>query len=288
MSGWDDDEVAVAEAVERNVPLADGIHYNVPFDAYLLQDRVSKSGLWTAYNRSPAHARVQKTPTNAMKKGSATHTVLLEPDEFTRRYKRGPEDRRGNKWKLLVEEYGEFLLTAGEYDDMLVLRDALKDIREIKMLTGNGAHREVTVCAVDPETGLKTKARADAYVPGDGIMVEVKTTADARPEPFLRVVKDLGYHVGEAHYTKTWRDAGGIDFKCVIFIALETEAPYGVKIYELDADAIAEGEAIRAKAMATWAECVAKGVWPAYSTVPEALSLRKFDYRETVPIGDAG
>lgn len=287
MNTWDDDEVA-ADVVESFAPLADGIHRDVKFENYLKQDRVSKSKLWIAYNQSPAHAVIEKPVTGAMLKGTVTHTVLLEPDMFRQRFTRGPDDRKGNKWKDAVAsaaERGMDCLTSSDFDNALMLRDIVKDIPEIKMLTGNGAFREITACATDPVTGLKTRARADAYVPGHGIIVEVKTTNDARAEPFARTVKNFGYHMGEAHYTKTWMDAGGENLKGTIFIALEPEPPFALKIYELDADTIAEGEAIREKAMATWAHCVETGVWPAYSTAPEALGLRKYDFRETVPLG---
>lgn len=283
MSGWADD-IDVVDKVETHAPLADGIHRDVSFDRYLKEDRVSKSGLWVAYSRSPAHAITEKEESNAMKVGSASHCVLLEPDSFRLRFHRGPEDRRGNRWKDFVAEYGEGALTAAEFDAALELRDAVRNIPEIKLLTGNGAYREITACATDPVTGLKTRARADGYVPGHGIIVELKTTNDARPEPFSRIVKQFGYHMGEAHYTKTWKDAGGDNFQAFIFIALEPEAPYAVKIYELDPDTIAEGEAIRQKAMEIWARCVETGEWPAYETKPETLGLRKYDYRETVPV----
>lgn len=285
MGAWDeDDEVAIADKVEMHLPLPDGIHKNVSFDRYLKEDRVSKSALWTAYSRSPAHARVEKEASNAMKVGTATHCVVLEPDSFRLRFHRGPDDRKGNRWKDFVAEYGEGALTSHEFDAALELRDAIMDVPEIRLLTGNGAYREITACATDPETGLKTRARADGYVPGHGIIAELKSTNDARAEAFQRTVRQFGYHMGEAHYAKTWQDAGGENYQAFIFIALEVEAPYALKIYELDADTIAEGEAIRQKAMATWLECVQTGKWPAYKTAPEALGLRKYDYRETVPV----
>lgn len=284
MTGWDDeDEKPAADTVEKLAPLADGIHKDVPFEHYLQQDRVSKGVLWTTYTHSPAHARIEPESSNFMKVGSATHCVLLEPDSFRDRYKRGPEDRRGNKWKVLQSEYGEYLLTAEEYDNALALRDAIRHNPYIKKLTGNGAYREVTACATDPITGLKTRMRADGYVPGDGILQDVKTTTDARAEEFVKKVKAFGYHLQEAHYTKTWKDAGG-DSVAFIFIVVEPKPPYAVKIYELDADAVAEGEAIRQKAMETWLRCVESGEWPAYSQEPEVIGLRKFDYRETVPV----
>ncbi len=284
---WDEEsETAVAEKVEKYVPLADGIHRDASFENYLKQDRVSKSLLWDTFDRSPAHARQGKEESNAMKIGTATHCVLLEPDMFRARFVRGPDDRRGNKWKdalAVAASDGRDLLTAGDYDSALMLRDVVKDMAYIKKLTGNGAYREITACATDPDTGLKTRMRADAYVPGDGILIDLKTTADARPEPFMRSVRNFGYHLQEAHYSRTWSLAGGASV-AFLFVVVEPEAPFAVKIYELDPDTVAEGEAIRQRAMATWAECVAAGAWPSYSQEPEVIGLRKFDYKMTVPM----
>jgi exodeoxyribonuclease VIII len=284
MSSWDDEDTA--PVVERHVPLTNGIHRDVSFDRYLKEDRVSKTLLWDIHDRSPAHARIGKEESNAMKVGTATHCVMLEPDHFRLRFVRGPDDRRGNRWKdalAMAAADERELLTAAEYDAAIEMRDAIKDNPYIRKLTGNGAFREITACANDPETGLPTRMRADAYVPGDGILIDLKTTRDARPVQFTRAVREYGYHLQEAHYTKTWANAGGSSV-AFIFAVVEPFAPFAIKIYELDADAIAEGEAIRQRAMATWAECLVTGVFPAYPQEPETLSLRKFDFQLTVPV----
>mgnify|MGYP000172587460 CR=1 FL=1 len=282
MNLWDN--TAPANEVERVAILKDGIHRDQPFSTYVKLDRVSKTLLHEVYDRSPAHAMVAKEESNAMKVGTAVHCAVLEPDLFRDRFKRGPEDRRGLRWKAFTDEYGEGALTAGDYDLALELRDAIRHNEYVKKLTGAGAYREITACSTDPETGLKCRMRADAYVPGDGILCDLKTTNDARPEHFRRTVKQFGYHLQEAHYSKTWRDAGG-DTAAFFFVVVEPQPPYAVKIYELDPDTAAEGEAIRRKAMATVAECYETGVWPGYSEAPEPIGLGKWDYKETVPMG---
>lgn len=282
-SVWGD---STAEAkVDIFRPLPDGIHRDIPFPTYLAQDRVSKTFISAVHDYSPAHALVAKEESNAMALGTAIHCVVLEPDAFRARFHRGPEDRRGLRWKHLKDEWGEGLLTADQYDLCLLLRDAIKDNPYIKKLTGSGAYREITACSTDPETGLQCRSRADAYIPGDSIMCDLKTTNDARKAAFKRTVKRFGYHVGEAHYTKTWLDAGGAPLNAFVFVVVEPEPPFALKIYELDADAVAEGEAIRAKTMLTIAECKASGVWPGYPEEPEVIGLDKWDFEETVPMG---
>lgn len=284
MSVWGDDVTIVKPEVEKLLPLADGIHKGVSFERYVALDRVSKTLLHTVYEYSPAHAQVAKEESNFMKVGTAVHCAVLEPDEFRARFTRGPDDRRGNRWKDFVAEYGDGALVAEDYDNALALRDAIRHNPYVKKLTGAGAYREITACSTDPETGLKCRMRADAFVPGDGILCDLKTTTDARPQAFVRTVRTFGYHLQEAHYTKTWRDAGGTA-AAFFFIVVEPEPPYALKIYELDPDAAAEGEAIRAKAMLTVAECMKTGVWPGYPEEPEQISFKTWDYKETVPLG---
>jgi len=272
------------DGVEKVKVYPNGIHEGVTFAEYLAQDRVSKSGLWTLYIRSPAHARVEKEESNAMKFGTAFHCALLEPHAFRDRFVRGPVDRRGKKWTEALEQYGDALLTEADYDNALALRDALRDEPVIKQLTGGGTMREVSAFSTDPDTGLPTRARFDCYAPDVAIGCDVKSTEDARAYQFRKRVGGLGYHVQEALYTDTWKREGGI-LKSFAFIAIEPKPPFAFKIYDLDADAVAEGRAIAQKALALWRKCLDANHWPAYPTKPETLTLDKWDFRETVPMG---
>jgi hypothetical protein len=214
---------------------------------------------------------------------------VLEPDEFTARFREGPEDRRGNKWKEFLAECeadGIDGLTSGDYADALAVRDALKNDAIIRRLTGEGTVREVSAFATDPETGIPCRMRADAFAPASCIIADLKTTDDARIMHFGRRVAQLGYHVQEAHYTDTWKLAKG-QVEMFVFVVVEPTAPFAFKVYELDADAVAEGRAVRRKALDRWAQCVETGLWPAYDSTPEPLRLRDWDFTETAPLRDA-
>lgn len=262
-----------------------GIVHDLPFSDYLAGPEVSKSSLWTLHTRSPAHARIEKETSNAMQLGTAIHCAVLEPDCFCQRFHRGPEDRRGNRWKEALDEYGERLLTAGDYDDALAVRDALRHHPIIRRLTGAGSVREVSAFATDAETGLRLRARPDAFAPSCGLMADLKTTSDARASEFARRVGQLGYHAGEAFYTDVWRAAGG-DLDAFVFVAVEPRPPYAAQVYELTPDAVEEGRAIIRKALDRWADCAERNEWPAYPAEIVSLDLRKWDYRETQPTGD--
>jgi exodeoxyribonuclease VIII len=253
------------------------------FEDYLASGRVSKSGLWTLYNRSPAHARVHEEPSNGMKLGSAIHCAILEPDVFGERYRCGPEDRRGKRWTEALEAAaldGCELLTSSDFDTALLIRDRVQRNPIIQRITGAHVEREVSIFWIDELTGLKCRARPDAFSRAGRLMVDIKTTADARL--FDRRVGEFGYHVQEAFYTDGWR-AVGQEIDAFLFLVIEPEPPFAHRLVELVPEAVEEGRAIARKALDRWAECKAAGEWPAYSTDVAEVDLRKWDYRETKP-----
>lgn len=265
---------------------SEGIKHDLPFEDYLAAGAVSKSGLWTLHTRSPAHARVEREESNAMKLGTAVHCAVLEPDEFTARFVRGPDDRRGNRWKEALElaaDDGKDLLTSGDYDAALQIRDTVVVGNPlIRKLTGVGTVREVSAFARDSETGLPCRARLDAYAPALAMGVDLKITTNATPDKWFRRVLDFGYHVQEPHYTDIWRRAGG-EIDAFVFLVIEDKPPFAHAIYELAPPDVAEGEAIRRAALLKWAECERTGEWPGYPPGVQQLALPKWAFKLTDP-----
>lgn len=270
-------------------PPLHGIRHDLSFEDYLATPAVSKSRLWTMHTRSPAHSRIDKEESNAMKLGTAVHTAVLEPDEFEARFVRGPEDRRGNRWKEAQEiarEDGRECLTEADYDAAVQIRDNIVVGNPlIRRLTGVGTVREVSAFWTDDESGLPCRLRMDAYAPGLAMGVDLKVTTDARPEKWFRRVLDFGYHVQETHYTEGWRRAGG-DIDAFVFLVIEDKPPFAHAIYELTPPDIREGEAIRRAALTKWAECVRTGEWPGYPPGVQQLALPKWAFTLTNPEED--
>src|SRR5260370_1042811 len=115
-----------------------GIH-TLPIEQYHQGEGVSKTGLHTILTRTPFHYRFgDRTPSNAQAFGSAAHTAILEPNLFEPKYMRGPDDRRGNKWAAaqeIAQQQGKEVLTSGDYDDALRLRDILHRDPMLQRLT---------------------------------------------------------------------------------------------------------------------------------------------------------
>lgn len=266
-----------------NLPTAPGTYDGIPADAYHASPGISKSGLWTLYNRTPYHYRhAPQVETNAQRFGSAAHTAVLEPELFTARYTRGPDDRRGNKWTAAQAEAastGRECLTSGDYDDALRLRDALHKNPLVQRLVKD-ARIEASGYWIDPETGELCRCRPDLYNPGLRIMADLKSTTDASASEWVKRVADYGFHVQEAFYRNGWEIAGGGAVEGFVFITVENKAPFAHAVYELDLPSVAEGAAVARKALEVYRACRLADQWPGYAADVQALSLPRWAFRE--------
>ncbi len=273
-----------------NIPAVDpkikpGIYQGIPNEAYHAGPGVSKSGLWTIYAQSPAHYRFgEREQTTAFDFGEACHLAILQPDLFEANVVRGPDDRRGNKWKDVLEACqidGKLLLTSGDYDAVMTIRDTIHgDVWLNGVITGGKPQVEASGYFIDQETGELCRVRPDLYREDIGIMLDVKSTQSAHPDAFSRSVVNYGYHAQEAFYTDGWR-ANGEDVAGFVFLAFEKKPPYAYAVYELPPAIIEEGRAIMRKSLDTYHACRMKDHWPAYGEGVQELSFQRWAYRNT-------
>lgn len=266
---------------------APGIHPGIDDDAYHGGPGISKSGLWTIYTKSPAHYRFAPSKdTGAFSLGKAAHIAILEPETFEARVMKGPADRRGNNWKDAQAEAantGRLLLTSGDYDTGLLMRDAVHaDARINAIIASSQSQIEHSGFWIDEETGVLCKCRPDLYRPDLGIMLDLKSTTDAHPDAFARSVISYGYHTQEAWYAGGYR-ALQQNVEGFVFLAVEKTDPFVCALYELPPSIVAEGQAIARKALARYAECAAADQWPGYSGEITELTFKRWSYQETHP-----
>jgi hypothetical protein len=100
---------------------------------------------------------------------------------------------------------------------------------------------ELTLKWTDPETGLTCKSRLDYYVESLGMIVDAKSTLDARWDPFRRDMIKYGYEVQDALYRGAARSSSRFKVQHFVFFAVEKVAPYAVATYTLDEAGIAAG-----------------------------------------------
>ena len=115
------------------------------------------------------------------------------------------------------------------------------------------------------ESGVPMKARLDCLQ--GGVIYDIKTTQDARPDAFMRTVANYKYHLQAAHYMRM------AEVSKFCFIAVETEPPHGVGLYWLDDAWIMEGERLRDRAIQIYMDCTVTGEWPGYEIGSKTLSM---------------
>lgn len=261
------------------VKLKPGIYANISDEDYHAGPGVSKSQLWTLYTKTPAHLKYgERKESAAFDFGKAVHCAVLEPHRFETAFKRGPEDRRGKKWtEALADADGAILLPEPEYLHVLHIQDTLQSDPMIASLTKPGALVEHSAYWTSYDPIELCKCRPDLWRPEIGVMLDLKTTADAGRDAFSRSVAAYGYHVQQAWYHHGWEQAGGGDVHNFIFLAIEKEPPYAYALYELDAEARAEGAKVMNRALSEYAACKVSGRWPGYPQPVQELSLPKFN-----------
>lgn len=202
---------------------------------YHARPEISSSDVKAVASKSLAHwkGKVWKD-SSAFALGSAVHALVLEPEKNL--VIRGPEDRRGNKWKvdkLAADIDGKILLTEGDYDLAQAIAAPLINHEVVKgFISQPDFVAEGSFFATDPVTNVKIKCRPDGFVPSSGVVFDIKTTRDASPDGFPREIRSYNYDLQAAFYLRCLR-AAGYDANTFIFVCVEKEAPYAVCLHTL-------------------------------------------------------
>ena len=226
--------------------------------------------------RSPAHYRnFQKLDSPALAFGTLVHTFVLEPDVAKARYRaRAEVDGRTKEGKsireleakLAADEQVEFV-SASDYNAAKAITDSVyASVGSSGILTSGMAE----VSGLTELCGVNVKVRPD-YLRED-IIIDLKTTQDARPEAFLKSVINFGYEVQAALYVDAAQAIDGLKRRFV-WIAAEKEAPYAVSVFEASDEMLERGRRLYKQAIETYTRCVTFDDWPGYTTEIQTLEL---------------
>jgi hypothetical protein len=292
---------------------APGALSGVPMEVYHGQPcagpSISSTGLRTIRALSPAHywatsslnpEREEEDQKDHFNLGQAAHMLFLGEQGFTRSFVVRPDtyiDRKTGEekawnanatpckeWLADAKASGRRILTSAQLRQIRGMSRALADcplVAEHGILNGL---IETSLFWQDRETGVWLKARPDV-IPIDGaISTDLKTTADAHPTRLDHTLTSFGYHMQIALGGMGLRETLDLrlpDTGGYAFVFIETEAPYGVSIVEVDGEAIYWARRELRAAIRTFADCIEKGRWPAYGDDVRVVGLPK-KYRERV------
>lgn len=270
-------------------------------------------------NQSPRHYqwrylqnRTDHKESDAMLLGTLTHCLVLEPNEFERRYEQelNPEDhanilRTVPELKAYCEK--NHLQTTGIKQELIrrvMDHDDNAPVWEV-MLSRQKENKKRIITS-----GLWDKARTirdgvfdnpDAaslfsqgesevsvwgthketdqlikcrpdWLRADGVCTDLKTCGCASPDSFARDCARYGYALQETHYTNTLNSAG-IDCNLFVFVAVESEPPYLCQVYSLDDRSRSLASRRYETAMTRLTECQQSNLWPGYAEPISELSL---------------
>ena len=246
---------------------------------------LSRSTAWSLLQTCPAKVRHEmnnrKPSSPALIIGSGFHTATLEPekldDEFavkpseidgqgprTKHYKESFElmqKSEPDKQWLAPADYDLILEMAGSALENPVLRHYMADID--KVVEGTGYFEM---------EGAKCKVRPDLYIPGAGVVIDLKSTQDASNRGFTKSVRQFGYLFQACWYMHALRLLGEKP-KQFVFIAVEKTAPYATAAYTIKESDINKQFSNMERACQLWATCQSSGIWPGYSDMVETLDL---------------
>lgn len=208
-------------------------------------------------------------PTPALLFGQLFHKMALQPETLWEEFIAAPDtDRRTRRGK---EEYAAFAEQAGEktvvaWEDVCRAREMCAALNASsfvgKLLSGE---KEVPYFWQDDLTGEMCKCRADCVseIGGIALIVDLKSTANASTDAFMREAVKYGYDLQAAMYCEGVKRSTG-KAHGFVFIAIEKEPPYAVNILQADKLFLRRGYDVFRELIGIYHECRASGNWYGY------------------------
>ena len=269
-----------------------GLIPNLPFSDYLQLPGLSASALKHLL-RSPMAYRWAMDhplePSAAMALGSAAHTAILEPHRLKTDYilwEGGT--RRGKAWEeFRAINANKSILTRDEFEDVKGMHEAVRTFPPAMRYLQCG---EAEVSMQWSMGGRAFRGRIDwlTQVDGHPVIVDLKTTRDARPFKFGSDAFRLGYHLQFALYVDGFKAITGKDARFVV-IAVESKGPFEPAVFEVPEDVLQRGREEYERLVALLDECEATDSWPPACEAAQPLQFPSYAFEpEDTDISDLG
>lgn len=230
----------------------------------------------------------EKETKEAMNFGTLAHTLFLEPDQFNAEFIIAPKfDRRtkaGKEEAAAWEEanQGKILVTQEQVDGAVRIAENLKQLSSYSDMQNNYGMPEASIFFTDPIFGLQLRIRPDWHIAPcpafpDGLILDVKTTTDARHHAFSKKCSDFGYDLSASMYREGFQQYYETENKPpFVLLVAESSIPFNVKQYRISDLALSVGDARYNKAKELLAESLLINEWDGYSQEMEELYLPSY------------
>lgn len=268
-----------------------GIYYDISNEDYHNGEGISKSNL-DDIAKCPAIYQWRKSaPEDQEKKkaldiGTALHCLLLEPDEFDKRFiVPEPINRRTNAGKAEYKKIVEFanikkqiFITSEEKNKLLLMRDSAFAHPDIKKLLEMDGYYESSIYWTDSETNMLCKMRPDKLIKGKPIIVDMKKTNDI--ENFGKSIELFRYHVQDAMYCEGYKNHFG-ETPYFVFVAISETIDcgrYPARAFVLDDLDKDVGYQLFRRDLNKYAECENTNTWHGLEIIKRPDWARRKDY----------
>lgn len=246
---------------------------NLPMAEYHEGHELSRSELWRLIEYSPHHAitKDELPDSPAFKFGRYYHRLLFQPDTITDFYVILPEGldlrtKEGKRLKIEAEDQNMEIVKADDAETASKMLQVVETHEKAPAYIQGGIAEASILFDIPGFDPLRGKARPDYWISDLNLIVDLKTTVDARSRLFSTASYRYGYHVQAAWYTYAAELAAGHanDF---IFLVQEKDPPYELMIYRASDEMMIEGRrVIFEEALPKYLECYTKDDWPGYSS----------------------
>ena len=141
---------------------------------------------------------------------------------------------------------------------------------------------EASIFFTDPAFDLELRIRPDWHIAPcsafpNGLILDLKTTTDARAHGFAKKCGDFCYDLSAAMYREGFQEYYGTDEKPpFVFLVAESSIPFNVKQYKASELFLSVGETRYNKAKELLAESLLINEWDGYSLELEEIFLPSY------------
>lgn len=187
-------------------------------------------------------------PTEALVLGNAVHALVLEGwDAWADRYVEKDWDERTKKGKERAKEeiaHGYTILTKAQMESVRLMSYAIPRHPGARAALEACQQREVSFFAEIEDA--RAKARADAFDPDSGFIIDLKTTSAISPGDWSRQMFNLRYFVQAAWYVDTIAAATERDPRDLVYsyVIVHSKPPYEVAVRPIKSELIKWGRGL--------------------------------------------
>lgn len=213
---------------------------------FIAQRPLSYSAL-KAFRKSPKHYMLYLTQprvqTDAMLLGTVVECLTLEPDRFEKRFMVIPKlnlrtnDGKAERERLMILAQKQNLTLIDEETKELAekCRTALMDHSVSRTIIEHKRHTQVKLAWNHKPTGIPMIGYVDFESKAweTDFIIDLKTTANADPDEFVKQAAKLDYHIQAGAYLDGYPRCK-FTFPQMAFVAVETDDPFNVSVFFCD------------------------------------------------------